>query len=209
MDAQHLTCKVIDYLISLEDKNLNFVACEVKILNFTRRIDVLLSKGKSLISIEIKSDRDSLRRLDGQIIDMNKVSHRTYVACTNRHLKEAKKICPQNIGQILINEGGVKLIKEARPRKKLNKKSIIECFQVEEMKIHFDTGKNYLNRYQIINKIMSTYSLEEITDIYIDMMNQKYKPRFEEFMKNRGAITIIDDLQILTRRTTGSLNLTY
>ncbi|CAQ83853.1 MULTISPECIES: sce7726 family protein [Photorhabdus] len=58
---------LIDWLIERNELNDNAVLInELPIANFSRRVDLALANGK-LHAYEIKSDSDSLARLEGQI----------------------------------------------------------------------------------------------------------------------------------------------
>ncbi len=68
------------------------------------RADIAIINGH-LIGYEIKSDVDSLRRLDGQIASYNAVFDRVFVIVAERHLNEAIAMLPEWWGIISVTEG--------------------------------------------------------------------------------------------------------
>ena len=68
------------------------------------RADIAIINGR-LIGYEIKSDLDSLRRLNEQIFSYNAIFDRAYLITTPRHLKNVEAILPEWWGVILASEG--------------------------------------------------------------------------------------------------------
>lgn len=68
------------------------------------RADIAIINGR-LIGYEIKSDLDSLRRLNEQIVSYNAVFDRAYLIATPRHLKDVEAILPEWWGVISASEG--------------------------------------------------------------------------------------------------------
>jgi hypothetical protein len=68
------------------------------------RADIAIINGR-LIGYEIKSDLDSLRRLNEQIVSYNAIFDHSYLIVTKRHLKDAEAILPEWWGIILASEG--------------------------------------------------------------------------------------------------------
>ena len=68
------------------------------------RADIAIINGR-LIGYEIKSDLDSLRRLNEQIVSYNAIFDRVYLIATPRHLKDIEAILPKWWGIISVNEG--------------------------------------------------------------------------------------------------------
>ncbi len=82
------------------------------------RVDLALVNG-SIHGYEIKSDRDSLRRLKGQVGVYSKVLDRATLVATPRHLDEATAIIPDWWGILRADPGkrGPRLLSVRRPRR--------------------------------------------------------------------------------------------
>ena len=68
------------------------------------RADIAIINGR-LIGYEIKSDLDSLRRLNEQVVSYNAIFDRNYIIVTERHLKNIETVLPEWWGIILAYEG--------------------------------------------------------------------------------------------------------
>jgi hypothetical protein len=62
------------------------------------RVDVAVVTPKMLIGYEIKSDFDSLVRLERQIIEYDRVFDQCYLVCGNKYVEKALKLLPDHWG---------------------------------------------------------------------------------------------------------------
>ncbi|WBY15946.1 sce7726 family protein [Erythrobacteraceae bacterium WH01K] len=65
------------------------------------KADVVIFNGTST-AYEIKSDRDNLGRLAGQIADYRRVFARNFVICSASHLNEVQSVLPDDVGILLL-----------------------------------------------------------------------------------------------------------
>ncbi len=71
----------------------------------TCRADVVILNGKST-AYEIKSERDSIFRLEKQILNYRKVFSHTYVICSESHLEPVASTIPSDVGIMTLSERG-------------------------------------------------------------------------------------------------------
>jgi hypothetical protein len=83
----------------------------------TRRVDVAVINGH-LDGWEIKSDNDTLRRLEGQAQVYSQVLDRAWLVCTDRHLERAVEVLPDWWGVVVATgtSESVRLRRVRRPR---------------------------------------------------------------------------------------------
>lgn len=67
------------------------------------RADAILVRENKLIGFEIKSDRDSLERLEGQIKNYSKFCNLCYVVTGNKHINKMTEHVPEFYGIIKIS----------------------------------------------------------------------------------------------------------
>lgn len=67
------------------------------------RADAILVRENCLIGFEIKSDRDSLERLEGQVKNYSKFCNLCYVVTGNKHINKMTEHVPEFYGIIKIN----------------------------------------------------------------------------------------------------------
>jgi hypothetical protein len=104
-----------------------------------RRADVVAVNG-SIVGYEIKSDCDSLSRLQGQSDHYGHVCEYMAIVVTARHLRHARKIVPERWGIFIAewSDGGAKIIRKRKSRRNvcLDAESLIrllwrnECVRV-------------------------------------------------------------------------------
>lgn len=78
---------------------------ELGICRGLARVDLVVVNGR-LEGYEIKSDRDSLRRLAGQVESYGKVLDRVSLVVGGRHLREAKRMVPRWWGIVRVETTG-------------------------------------------------------------------------------------------------------
>jgi len=79
---------------------------------FSRRADLVMANGK-LAAFEIKSERDSLDRLDGQLQSYLRFFEQVSVVCAERHLPGVLAMAPAEVGVLRVALDGE--IRSVRP----------------------------------------------------------------------------------------------
>lgn len=100
-----------------------------------RRIDLAVVNS-SFHGYEIKSDRDTLRRLDNQVELYSKVVDRATVVLGERHLSEAMAVVPNWWGVLLIHPGvespRIKIVRRARKNPGIDPRSLVELLWLDD-----------------------------------------------------------------------------
>lgn len=116
-----IKAKVINFLLK---EGLNYAGAtllnEYAVDKHSRRVDLLLVTDNESIAFEIKSEADSLRRLDGQIEKYLNFFDKLILVAAPKHIDEIMKVAPKNVavwqvctkGILLIQEGNLKPITE-------------------------------------------------------------------------------------------------
>jgi hypothetical protein len=87
-----------------------FIA-EMFVDGFSRRADLVMANGK-LAAFEIKSDRDSLDRLDGQLRSYLRFFEQVSVVCAERHLPGVLATAPAEVGVLRVaSNGDIRLVR--------------------------------------------------------------------------------------------------
>ena len=98
-------------------------------------VDVAVVNG-SLHGYEIKSDRDSLRRLKGQVAFYGRVLDRATLVVGQRHLEEATEVVPEwweiQIAGIGTGGLGLKRVRGGRPNPALDPRALVELLWLED-----------------------------------------------------------------------------
>lgn len=108
--------QLIKVLAKKHPHNTEFLA-ELPIADFSRRIDLVMANG-SLSGFEIKSEQDTLSRLDGQLETYTQYFENVTVVCATKHLKKVMCIAPDTVG--VWEFDGKKLVVHRKARKNQN-----------------------------------------------------------------------------------------
>jgi hypothetical protein len=115
----------------------------------TARADLVVFNGTSTV-YEIKSERDSLSRLEGQLTNYQKVFGRIYLITGDRHIDRLLNFLPEEIGIKSVNRDGMMIpVRTATDQSK----------NVDVATI-FDTL-----RFKEIVDIMSNFGFESVTEL--------------------------------------------
>lgn len=96
MNEIQIRALLIKELAKQHPHNTEFLA-ELPIANFSRRVDLVMANG-SLSGFEIKSKKDSLQRLVGQIETYKLYFEKVTVVCATKHLSNVKEMVSSEVG---------------------------------------------------------------------------------------------------------------
>ncbi|EIY6182395.1 sce7726 family protein [Vibrio parahaemolyticus] len=174
-DERQITCRLIDYLEKRYD--FDFIAREVPFSEGVRRADIVAASklSQSTYAFEIKSDNDTLARLDGQLQDYRSTFNYVYVVTTKKYLSTVKKYGLW-FGILLVDqEGIISLAREARRR----------------------NLTQYINGRPQANAVEGDPNLR-----YLHWLCQRYEPLYKLFLKERPSnLTSEEDIRVLSLRS--------
>ena len=196
-DANQVKTLLIDFLI--ENYNIELIASEVPYLFGYRRADLVAMINNNMVAFEIKSELDSLSKLEAQINDYIDVFNKVYVVLAEkfRNYAVVSKL-PKKVGILYINSNN-KVInyRKAKEQKILNKEKLIYFFKKDELnKINnIDTKLSLRKTREIFLKINSTKKIVEHSK---NILRNKYLTRYQTFIAEKGKYTIEEDLSLIT-----------
>ena len=136
------------------------------------RIDLAVVNS-SLHGYEIKSDRDSLRRLDNQVELYSKVLDRATIVVGNRHLSDALAVVPDWWGVLLFKSGTnashFKVVRRARKNPSIDPRSLVELLWLDEAVALLDQraaarGIRGKPRQIVWDRVCEHFQVREIAD---------------------------------------------
>jgi hypothetical protein len=195
--------KLIDFLLNNHQKEGILLVNEMAFADGSRRAD-LVTISDNLVAYEIKSEKDSLEKLPEQLRDYDNHFHSVYVVCHNKHLKNIRKI-KGKFGILVISSQGFIQIRKARNKKRimsrylldhLDKRSLMSTIkrQLPSIRSTRNASTNELRsilRDNITNRALCLAVLEHLKN--------KHQASNDQFVSERGKITIEDDLLLLNK----------
>lgn len=106
---------------------------ELFVDGFSRRADLVMANGK-LSVFEIKSPRDSLDRLDGQVESYCKFFEQVTVVCAPKHLAGVMARAPETVGVWTINDDGSQIVRKAKCSSPTSKANWLSFLPVLELR---------------------------------------------------------------------------
>lgn len=158
------------------------------------RVDLCKVNGNS-VAYEIKTDLDNLNRLNKQLNDYLKAFEEVYVICSSNKLYKILEIIPTECGIYVyscnkLNEFKFKRIKKALKSKKIDSKKQLSLLTIKQLNnlLKVET----INRMDLENKIMNTYSKRKINNLFKEQLKIKYGKQWNFLTNNKNNIFEID-----------------
>ena len=194
--AEYIKCKFIDFMLS---KNYELIIGNELMYGIKRKlVDLVVLKNNKIFAVEIKSNSDNLNRLKEQIEEYKKVFNYVLVVTTEKFKNRILDTVSSDIG-IYIIEADFSLHKIRSPRIQ-NDRNKIEILYSINAKFLSKIGNYSLQKYNAdeIRLLYAKKRISYIQEILLTYLTEKYKDRFNLFMRDRGIQTHIEDLEILS-----------
>lgn len=193
--AEYLKGRMIDFFIQQTD---NIVIGNEVMYGISRRVvDLLIIKDSHLIAIEIKGDNDDLRRLHEQIEEYKKIFDYIIICTTESHLEILLESTPNDVGIYLILEDKIKKIRQPQKQRKHEKIDILYTINAKYLSQTLNLKKKY-NSDEIRQYICKQKGINEIKKLLHAYFYTKTKEKYALFLSDRGTVTHIDDIPILS-----------
>ncbi len=196
-----LKASVIDRLISARavDEDAVIVS-EMIIADWTRRADIVVANG-SLVGFEIKSEADSLARLEGQIETFCASLEKLILVIAPRFEARVLRLAPDGVGVWIADESGITERRRAKKRELSRKASItlmttsdlrrfLICKGVEDVR---DMPRRELY------ETASAFSIIDLANAARDSVKRRHRARHVAFLEQRRAVGTFDALNVLKR----------
>lgn len=201
LDEYALKAKCIDFLLSKHQPDFDdyVLVNELQFADGKRRADLVEVNGCMNV-FEIKSDLDSLDRLPEQIQDYKNCFDTITIVTTERHFHNIRDMLPKNVGIFLVREDGIAQIRKAYSYRSFNKYALASFIQNDDLNTlikHLEV-KGY-SRMTITQKRLFVSKMlpqDELRHFAITAIKKNYQKQFEGFLKNRGEVTLSDDIPL-------------
>ncbi|BCR27083.1 hypothetical protein KAM448_33560 [Aeromonas caviae] len=184
---------------------------ELTVDKYARRADIVLLKKDELHAYEIKSDADSLTRLDGQISKYLEYFDKVTVVVTRKHTEKALLASPMQVSVIELNNDKFKIIRRGRKIKNTRKESFISLMTSVELRTLASRIGLAANSYKRkdLEKAMSLATLKQLREHAILCLKKKYSRQFDKFSEETShRVVKSTDISLLSvhKRTSNHHN---
>lgn len=201
---------VLSYLLEKKIfKDQSLIINEFTYGSFSRRVDLALIQNNDFYGIEIKSEFDSLMRLEGQVSEYLKVFDKVIVVVASKHLEHAKNILPENVALWVISSAGIKVVRRGKKSKIKEKSTFINLMRVVDLiKLSklFTTNLETRSRNELV-KLVSKLPVSKLRETAFQALFRRYgdgSRLFFSIVKNRNVTN--NDLEMLTQKVKSNDN---
>jgi hypothetical protein len=106
---------------------------EFTLNGYTRRVDLVLCTDKSLIAIEIKSEADSLVRLEGQTSKYLEYFDKVIIVAASKHVDNVIKSVPNNVAVWAVENNSIKIKQRGKIIPIIQKSKFIDLMKSNEL----------------------------------------------------------------------------
>lgn len=194
--------QLLRHFFANAEKSNYYAITEFSIANFTRRVDILLAKKNNLYAFEIKSEFDSLSRLEGQVDEYLRHFDKVTVVAATKHINSALAKTPDNVAIWEISKSKIKIRRPGKIVSIKDKYKFIKMMTLSELitllrKSNLKTqSKNRIEIEEILCKLpINTLKKEAIHNIKI-----RYKKRKLNFYDHENINTLNIVKQTITKQ---------
>lgn len=156
----------------------------------TRRIDLVVIKNHTTIGFEIKSEADSLIRINGQLDKYKNYFDKVIIVAAKKHISNLLKTVESNIEIWEIDNFAFKVVRRGKSVPIKNKENLLKILPLNFLiKIahsnDLEVPKNSKNR-KFLESLLSKLSVKKIRGELFSYLRKKYKNYSSEFMLQFG-----------------------
>lgn len=134
MGEREIKATVLDRLLKTgQIDSSSLVFSEMSLARKTRRIDLGYIRSQEMVAIEIKSEKDSLFRLVGQLQEYRKYFDRVIVAVAGKYVEGVLAIADDDVAVWEVTSDGLKVIRKGRRIKNIPKQNYLELMTKREV----------------------------------------------------------------------------
>ena len=111
----------------------SLVLSEMNLSAKSRRIDLAVIKNRRLIGIEIKSEKDSLDRLPGQVEEYRKYFDKVVLVVASKFVSSVLSLCKDDVAVWEATKFGVKCIRRGRINNSVKKENYFDLMTRREI----------------------------------------------------------------------------
>lgn len=195
--ADEIKIIVIEYLIERYPGII--IGNEVMYGTSRKVVDLLVLYQGETYAIEIKSDKDNLRRLPEQLKEYSLIFDHTIVFTHSKYKKEVLSLVQQRVSVYEVLNGNINKVKSFNSANRTIKREMVYSVSSVFLRRFLPTAKK-IDSDMIRMRITRTYNKKEIHNIFYQFLEEKMVNGFKLFLHERNERNSVDDLSLLSAR---------
>lgn len=115
--------------------NSSIITSEMSLAGKVRRVDLAYIKDGRLVAIEVKSEKDSLFRLEGQLEEYRKYFDKVIVVVAAKFVTDTLDIAARDVEVWSISSGKIKIARRGRIIKSIEKSNYVDLMTRREISL--------------------------------------------------------------------------
>lgn len=153
---------------------------ELNLAGKVRRVDLAYITNKEMVAIEVKSERDSLARLSGQLSEYTKYFDRVIVVAATKFISSITLISDPAIEIWEVHQGEIKIHRRGKKLSSIKKESYLDLMTKREvsnlakmLSIRADNLPMYEMKVEVIKKI-NRLSKEKVKSVLLEGLSKRF-----------------------------------
>lgn len=181
MGEKEIKAAVLDKLLKAGQIDFSsLVFSEMNLARKARRVDLGYIRNQEMVAIEIKSEKDSLFRLAGQLEEYRKYFDRIIVAVAGKYVKGVLAIADDDVAVWEVTSDGLKVIRKGRLIKNISKQNYLELMTKREVSLlarRIGIIPSDLAMYELkveVSSRLNKISKSDVKDILLDGISKRF-----------------------------------
>lgn len=183
---------------------------ELNLGDFSRRVDLAVIRNNKIYAYEIKSEGDSLARLNAQVKKYLEYFDKVTVITAPRHTLRATQMTPDNVGIWEISDSKILIVRKGKLSSKIDKFKFIDFMTVSDLRQFAKTENIVLSNYNrsALEQNLIYQPSNKLRQYAIDALKRKYQESSKNFLDKISSSQAVhlEDLLHLKRRKKIALN---
>lgn len=161
---------------------------ELTIDDFSGRVDLVTADDKGLYAYEIKSEADSLCRLENQVARYLRFFDKITVFATPKHISGILKIVPPAVAVWVVEDGVVKIVQRGKKQSNQEIPELLKLMKVSELRqLVSCLGKTpEIVRRSLLEALLCDVSRAKIRAAVLKALKNRYRKSSAHFWGNVG-----------------------
>ena len=203
MGEKEIKSLVLNHLIASGDvKKGGLVFSEMNLARKVRRLDLGYIDSGKMVAVEIKSEKDTLSRLVGQVDEYCKYFDRVIVAVAPKFVKKVEGLLINDcVGIWEASTSGVKVVRRGKPIKGIAKENYVDLMTRREVSIlakKIGVSSDEFGIYDLkvaVKGHMARLTKQDVKSVLVGGLDKRFRMASERFMTkvfSEGAVSASD-----------------
>lgn len=194
MGEKEIKATVLDRLLKTGQIDFSsLVFSEMNLARKARRVDLGYIRNQEMVAIEVKSEKDSLFRLEGQLEEYRKYFDRVIVAVAGKYVEGVLAIADDDVAVWEVTSDGLKVIRKGRLIKNISKKNYLELMTKREVSFlarRIGITPSDLAMYELkmeVSSKLNKISKSDVKNILLDGIYKRFSMPSNRFLAKVDA----------------------